>query len=261
MKSLIHTIIAFIALSYHWLKREVMAANVYDAAVETHDTTVRRTNDVAVTARHLLWKKGAADGTVDLCGATDAPLGTIDNVESSTGTGQTVMVLGKGPTKKMVASGAIGAGVLVYAAASGKVAATGTVIVGVSLTAAGNDNEILEVADVSVSGNIHPVTMSTTTSIADALAIPITHRTVNKTTGGDAEALTLADGTFIGQRLTIFLGTDGGGDGTLTPTTKSGFTTIVFADKGDNATLEWTTSGWVILGTAGVAAPPVISLA
>ena len=107
----------------------------------------------------------------------------------------------------------------------------------------------------------HPVVHSTTTSIADSLAIPITHRTVNKTTGADAEALSLADGAFLGQKLQIYLGTDGGGDGTLTPTTKSGFSTIVFADKGDNVELEWTTSGWIITGSAGVAAPPVITLA
>jgi len=43
----------------------------------------------------------------------------------------------------------------------------------------------------------HPIVMSTTTSIADSLAIPITHRTVNKTTGADAEALSLADGAFL----------------------------------------------------------------
>jgi len=101
-----------------------------------------------------------------------------------------------------------------------------------------------------------------TTSAAAALAIPVTHRYVAKTTGAGAEALTLANGV-PGQRLTIALVTDGGGDGTLTPTTKSGFTTIVFADKGDVASLEYIddTTGWVILGTAGVAAPPVTTLA
>jgi len=100
-----------------------------------------------------------------------------------------------------------------------------------------------------------------TTVAADALAIPVTHAVVTKTTGADAEALTLADGT-PGQVLTIVLGTDGGGDGTLTPTTKTGFATIVFADAGDTATLKYVddTVGWVILGLAGVAAPPVITV-
>ncbi len=45
----------------------------------------------------------------------------------------------------MVASEAIGAGVIVYAAASGKVATTGTIVVGVSVTAAAADADVLEV--------------------------------------------------------------------------------------------------------------------
>ena len=97
-----------------------------------------------------------------------------------------------------------------------------------------------------------------TTSIADSLAIPVTHAYVAKTTGGDAEALTLADGK-PSQMLLIDLTTDGGGDGTLTPATATGWATIVFADAGDRATLLYVddTIGWVILGLSGVAAPPV----
>lgn len=96
---------------------------------------------------------------------------------------------------------------------------------------------------------------------ADTLAIPVTKTHVSKTTGADAEALTLANGV-AGQVLVISLVVDGGGDGTLTPTTASGWSTIVFADKGDIAALLYVNDavGWVILGTAGVAAPPVTSL-
>ena len=99
------------------------------------------------------------------------------------------------------------------------------------------------------------------TSAADSLAIPVTARYVAKTTGADAEALTLANGV-PGQRLNIALVTDGGGVGTLTPATSSGFATIVFADAGDIADLEYVddTVGWVLVGTAGVAAPPVITV-
>lgn len=99
-----------------------------------------------------------------------------------------------------------------------------------------------------------------TTSDADSLAIPVTHAYVAKTTGGDAEALTLANGEN-GQILTIDLDTDGGGTGTLTPATKSGFTSIAFEDAGDNATLLFVDDsvGWIVMGAAGVAAPPVIA--
>jgi hypothetical protein len=129
-----------------------LAANTYDAAVETHPSAVTRTNDAAVTARHLLWKKGAGDGTIALNGAADVPLGTVDNVTTETGERQTVHLLGKGDTKKMVASAAIAAGVRVFAAAGGKVrvlpAGAGSYpCVGIALTAATDDNHIIEVAD------------------------------------------------------------------------------------------------------------------
>lgn len=116
--------------------------------------------------------------------------------------------------------------------------------------------ELVKVGSFRING----VTGSTT-SAADSLAIPVTATAVVKTTGADAEALTLADGVE-GQILVITLGTDGGGTGTLTPTTKTGFVSIAFADAGDTASLMFVNStvGWVILGTAGVAAPPAIAL-
>ena len=102
---------------------------------------------------------------------------------------------------------------------------------------------------------------SSTTSIADSLAIPITNRYVAKTTGADAEALTLADGE-PGQLLSINLTVDGNGDGTLTPTTATGFVAVVLADAGDQVDLEFvdSTIGWIITGATGVAGPPAISL-
>lgn len=103
--------------------------------------------------------------------------------------------------------------------------------------------------------------LGATTVAADVLPIPVTHRVVTKTTGGDAEALSLADG-LPGQKLTVVLGTDGGGDGTLTPTTATGFVAVVLADAGDHVTFEFidATVGWVIIGTGGVAAPPAITV-
>jgi len=93
--------------------------------------------------------------------------------------------------------------------------------------------------------------------IADALVIPVSHAHVSKTTGGDAEALTLANGE-PGQLLTIILATDGGGDGTLTPATATGWATIVFADAGDQAVLFYVndTAGWRIWSLTGKAGPP-----
>jgi len=100
-----------------------------------------------------------------------------------------------------------------------------------------------------------------TTCAADVLAIPVTHGYVSKTTGADAEALTLDDGV-PGQILVVHLTTDGGGDGTLTPTTKTGFATIVFADAGDQAVLMYVddVTGWIILAVTGLTANPVITV-
>ena len=100
----------------------------------------------------------------------------------------------------------------------------------------------------------------TTTIAADVLAIPVTHAYVAKTTGADAEALTLADGK-PSQILIINLVTDGGGTGTLTPATSTGFSTIAFADAGDQAVLLYVDDviGWIILSTFGLTAQPTVA--
>lgn len=99
------------------------------------------------------------------------------------------------------------------------------------------------------------------TVAADVLIIPTVGPYIEKTTGADAEALTLADG-LPGQGLIINLTTDGGGTGTLTPATSTGFATIVFADAGDQAVLLYVddTAGWIIMGLIGVAGPPAITV-
>ena len=112
--------------------------------------------------------------------------------------------------------------------------------------------------------NMYFVKPGSTTSAADSLAIPVTHAVVAKTTGGDAEALTIANG-IPGQILTIYIATDGNGDGTLTGATNStatGWATIVFVDAGDRAVLQYVddTIGWIILGLSGVAGPPVTTV-
>ena len=82
-------------------------------------------------------------------------------------------------------------------------------------------------------------------ALSGAGAITLTEYKTDWTTGA-ADAGTLADGSFVGQRkliqLIIFVG-----NGTLTPTTLVGGTTITFGTAGDCALLEWTTSGWVAI--------------
>lgn len=68
--------------------------------------------------------------------------------------------------------------------------------------------------------------------------------TVVTTTG--ANALTLANGTQVGQTKEILLTVDGG-DGTLTPTSLSGGTTITFSAVGDYVELVWNGTAWVVV--------------
>ncbi len=67
------------------------------------------------------------------------------------------------------------------------------------------------------------------------------------TTGADA--LTLADGVE-GQIKIIVMKTDGG-DGTLTPAHKAGYSTVTFNDVGDSVQLIFTNGAWHIIGNNG----------
>ena len=103
----------------------------------------------------------------------------------------------------------------------------------------------------NVTGNLTGIVIGTVTTRAGAGAVPITAATVQITTTGSAAALTLANGT-AGQFLTLVMTSDGGGDATLTPTTKTGFTTIVFGDVGDSVVLQYfTTLGWMVVSNNG----------
>lgn len=82
-------------------------------------------------------------------------------------------------------------------------------------------------------------------SLSGAGACNVTSFLTKWTTTG-ANAGTLANGTYIGQLKKIQQIVDGG-DGTLTPTSLSGGTTITFADAGDYALLQWNGTAWVAI--------------
>jgi hypothetical protein len=83
--------------------------------------------------------------------------------------------------------------------------------------------------------------------------VNVTTATTKLTTTGSAQALTLADGTN-GQLKNIVHAVDGG-SAVLTPTTKTGFTTITFTNAGDSAQLQYfTTQGWMIVALNGAVA-------
>jgi len=82
-------------------------------------------------------------------------------------------------------------------------------------------------------------------NLSGAGAITVTEYYTAWTTTA-ANAGSLADGVMKGQLKKIQLVSDGG-DGTLTPNSLSGGTTITFADAGDFALLQWSGSAWVAL--------------
>ena len=102
-----------------------------------------------------------------------------------------------------------------------------------------------------VNGYYHP---GGSTTASGAGAIPVTHAYVAATAGGSV-AWTLADGT-AGQVLQIY--SVDANTGTLTPSTSTGWATIVFTDIGDRAVLQFvdSTIGWIIMSLSGVSAPP-----
>lgn len=92
-------------------------------------------------AQHLRVK---TTGALVVATATDVELGTMETPATAAGP-TTVRLRTAQGTRKMVASDAITKNNAVYAAAGGKVAATGSVYVGTALEAAAADNDVIEV--------------------------------------------------------------------------------------------------------------------
>lgn len=105
------------------------------------DTSTRPDVAAAAIAQHLRVK---TPGALALAGAADVELGTMEVACTAAGPTTVRLRTAKG-TCKMVASAAITAGVTVYAAANGKIAASGTVTIGTALEAATADGDVIEV--------------------------------------------------------------------------------------------------------------------
>lgn len=111
------------------------------------------------------------------------------------------------------------------------------------------------VGDVTgnVTGNQTGITIGTIQALSGAGAVNVTTATTDLTTTGAAQALTLANGV-AGQYKNIVHVVDGG-SAVLTPTTKTGFSTITFTAVGDSAFLQFhATRGWMIVALNGAVA-------
>lgn len=93
-----------------------------------------------------------SSGKLAVAGATAKELGTIWEPTYNDGDAVSVVLSNKQGTCRMVASGAITAGAVVYTAAAGKISATqatGAFEVGIALTAAAGDGSVIEVLRIA----------------------------------------------------------------------------------------------------------------
>ena len=88
--------------------------------------------------------------------------------------------------------------------------------------------------------------------VSAAGAVDIVNLVSEVTSGAGALALTLANGTTVGQMKIITMVVDGGGTATVTPTTFANGTSIALSDVNDTVCLVWAnTIGWVLVSNSG----------
>lgn len=119
-------------------------------AVQEHEGGTRTFIAGAALAAHRRVRLSSGKLAYASDSSTDA-LGTLQRETFADLDAASVRKYTDGFSHKMVASEAITAGVAVYAATNGRVASTGTVLVGLSLTASAADGDYLEVAPSAAS--------------------------------------------------------------------------------------------------------------
>lgn len=120
----------------------------------THEGSITKLTDAAISVRHLLYKQGTDAHHIAVNGAADMPWGVVKDEASAAEARVAVDLLGqKAGTMLMVASEAIDANEPVYTAAGGKVqdepAVAGTYwLVGYAKTTVAADNAEIEVQHI-----------------------------------------------------------------------------------------------------------------
>lgn len=182
----------------------------------------------SVSALGTITSASANSFTVGRQGTTNPAF----NVDSSTGSQVSGLNVVGGTSTGTVALSAISSGATQNLTIDSK--STGLL----SLNATGTGNVVIG----------HGLT-GTPQSLSGAGAINVTSLITNVTTTG-ANALTLADG--VNGQIKIIANPVSAGTGTLTPTTKTGYTTIAFTAAGQGVVLVFvTTQGWICVGNNG----------
>ena len=151
-KNPIIQLLAFVALTMIDTVRGIVGhtaimANVVAGTVSSHAGSITRYAEAAFTAAHVLVKPGTASNEVLINGASDKPIGWIEDT-ALIDTTIPVALLGTSPnTAVLTASGDIVIGEDVFTAAAGQVqdlpVASGTYyLIGTALTAAADGEEV-----------------------------------------------------------------------------------------------------------------------
>src|SRR3990167_1829910 len=106
------------------------------------ETPTRAFTAAGAIAQHLRVK---TPGALALAGSTDHELGTAERAAFASGDVISVRLRTAQGTAKMVAVDAITKGNPAYAAASGKISASGTVLIGIALEASTADGDVIEI--------------------------------------------------------------------------------------------------------------------
>ncbi len=132
----------------------------------------------AAIAQYLRVKLTA--GKLAVAGATERELGTMDRASFADGDPVAVRLRTAQGTGKYVAVDAITAGNVCYAAAGGKVSATGSIVVGIALETSANNNDVIEVlrSEHAGLGTVEAHTADDTLTAAESGS---THTTVGAT--------------------------------------------------------------------------------
>ncbi len=199
----------------------------------------------------------ASGATVTLPSTTTIGGSSVSALGVVTSTSANAIAVGRqGATNPVLNVDASAATVVTGLNIAGAAAASGLAL---SVTSSGTDEALtvdakgagLLTLNGTGTGNVvvgHGLTGSTQL-LTGAGAVNLTSLVTEVVTNA-ANALTLADGVN-GQIKIIVMKTDGG-DGTLTPTTKTGYSTIVFNDAGDGVGLVFvTTVGWLCFANFG----------
>ena len=148
---------------------------------------------------------------LSLASASENEVGTLAARTLSTDTSGSVRLRSAQGTEPMVASEAITSGNPVYAAAGGKVAASGTILVGHAMTAAGANNDVIEVLRIGEASGAAAAggTTATTFEVNSDSATPKIALTTQTGGTGDFTTTLKPEATLSGDNAIIVPEADG----------------------------------------------------